>query len=122
MDGRRKIKKLEISKVNYNLMKYILSIFFAALICNFAVAQTIKATTEDGEKVLLKSDGTWIYSDENETEKKSAKNVMGGTYNKSEGADFQLKGKKIDYSIWMDKTKWKYKKSQPGEDAEYEFT
>ena len=40
----------------------ITSLFFAS---TFAFSQTIKATTDDGRKVLLNSDKTWDFADKN---------------------------------------------------------
>jgi len=51
-------------------MKTITCIMLSILVCSFASAKDITATTEDGKKIILSENGTWKYDKKSE-EKKS---------------------------------------------------
>ncbi len=50
-------------------MKTIMYIMLALLLCSYASAKDITATTEDGKKIILSENGTWKYDKKNDDKK-----------------------------------------------------
>jgi len=73
--------------------------------------KTIHATTEDGRKVLLKSDGTWVFQPE-------TKGVSLSTSSVPPGADSEVTGRHGFYKIAYEKASWKL---EPKPDPPSEF-
>lgn len=76
------------------------------------------AITDTGEKVILNSDGTWVYS-----HKAPTPDTKIGTnkekFNKPNDSTFLLKSTKTNSAFWINTDKWSFEKKQ-GE-LEYQF-
>ena len=80
-----------------------------------------KATTDEGDVVVLNDDGTWVYENgriENDIE--LAMNPL--TFSKHSDSRFKLKSTKNNAAFWINPKKWSFKKNENGhESAEYTF-
>lgn len=91
-------------------MKKLLPIVLVLL--SFASSAQIIAHTEDGTKVLLNEDGTWVYA------AKAGEDGSGDS-----GSElFLLKSDKANVGLRLNLENWSYERSDPGADAEYEFS
>jgi hypothetical protein len=63
-------------------------------------AQDIRAKTENGRDVILKSNGTWVFVDAGKTSPDS------GAFQKSEKATSVFTAKGGKFSVWFDPSKW----------------
>lgn len=91
-------------------------LFSVVSYCN---AQT-KAVTENGDEVLLYSDGTWKYVSDTKKETKILDTVEMA---KPASSSFLLKSKKIKCGIWINSSKWKFNKEDDADGVqEYSFT
>lgn len=79
------------------------------------LAGDMRATTEDGKRVILKSDGTWVF------EKQTAEPAPGGDLSKPIDATAVLRSKKGFCEVWYIPSKWKPVASQ-NPAAEYEMS
>ena len=94
-------------------------LFFLVLITFPAISQ-INAVTETGEEVLLFANGTW--KPINEIKKSWDIKVDTIIAHKSSDSNFLLKGNKINYGIWLNPKKWKFKKNESDDSpSEYNF-
>lgn len=80
----------------------------------------LRAVTENGDQVVLFSNGSWEYEGEVakddvyiETNKKKFK--------KPENGSFLLKSSNVDLGFWLDPKVWTFKKSADTEDTEYQM-
>lgn len=97
-------------------MKIVLTLLIAITTFN-AVATDKKAITDNGEIVILKSDGTWSYESELVKQELTLNPTVFSRNNKS---TFQLKSKTNSSSFWIDPKKWFFKQKNNGHDvAEY---
>jgi len=80
-------------------------VFFAILEAGGGSAWclTLKATTEDGKKVILNTNGTWAY-EETASQPTSSSSF---SYIRPLTAAKALKGRREKYSVWYDDAKWK---------------
>lgn len=80
-----------------------------------------RATTDEGDVVVLNDDGTWVYENgkiENDIE--LAMNPL--TFSKHSDSRFKLKSTKNNAAFWINPKKWSFKKNENGhESAEYTF-
>ena len=96
----------------------------AALIaCGLSVGSVhaqIKALTDDGKEVILFTDNTWQYANEedNNSEIIQLERIV---VDKPENASFLVKGNQVPYGVWMNPKKWRFVKSADTEAAEYTF-
>ena len=82
--------------------------------------QSIRATTESGRPVLLKPDGTWVYiQDQDPALQKNSQLIQ---YFKPKSATVLLKGKRVTYGLWYDRSKWVIDEVINNASAEYELT
>lgn len=93
--------------------------FFTIIICIVSIsavhAETVlNAITEDGRKVLLLSDGTWVFKPEKPTSSHAPEE---GTV--PDSAKAFLKGGRDSYVVYYDETRWK--KSDADGVAEFEL-
>lgn len=99
-----------------------LGIIFFIFALSFSALASIKAVTEEGEVVILKDDGTWLYEDGTSIERAPII-TNPKTFSKGEESSFKLKSTKTDSIFWIEPKKWKFKKNNNGHDvAEYTFT
>jgi len=80
-----------------------------------------KAITDTGAEVILKSDGTWVYANADAKPKDTAININNAVFSKSKNQTFQLKSTKNDAAIWLDPSKWSFRKPAATAPGEYEF-
>jgi len=100
-------------------MKKIVPVYILVFCITYVQAQT-KAVTETGDEVVLYTDGTWKYVNEEGTVEKEIL-INPTTYEKSKKATFLLKSKRINLGFWLNPKKWSFKKGMSNEDAEYEL-
>jgi hypothetical protein len=100
-------------------MKYIL--FLLIIFSSNFVKSQVKAVTENGDEVLLFPDKSWEYvNSEIENEEKEIK-INTTKYSKNSKSTFIVKSSKIDIGIYLDPTKWNFKKATHNDEAEFEF-
>ena len=101
------------------MKKYFIGIiaYSFVIICN---AQ-IKGITDQGENVLLFSNGTWKYENDslNKLTTISNNNIL---YLKDKKASFLVKSNKTNVGVWINPKKWSFKKAKPTSPSEYTFT
>lgn len=100
-------------------MKKILSFAIAFILALPAMAQK-KAVTENGEEVILYTDGTWKYINDSAREEKEIP-VNPKAFTKGNASTFLLKSSKFNVGVWIDPKKWSFKKAENNDAAEYEF-
>lgn len=98
------------------LLLWLLVFFIGAQ----AYSQEIKATTEDGKDIILDPDGTWSYSETRESSSLSDKGIP--QFFKPESATTLLKGKRVAYGLWYDRSKWALDQEIDNTSAEFELT
>ncbi|NJX17602.1 hypothetical protein HC176_19215, partial [Tamlana crocina] len=83
-------------------------------------AQT-RAITDTGQEVVLNSDGTYAYVNEEEA---AAVTIPTNPeeFSKSDSASFLLKSKRIGVGFWLDPKLWSFGAPTDNPDAEYEVT
>lgn len=93
----------------------LIVLLVAAVFQGQAWSQDLRAKTEDGRQVVLKSDGTWMFADTNQAAEPA------GGYRKSENAKnvYNVKGGKV--SFFFDATKWIQKKSDEPNKIGFEY-
>ena len=92
--------------------------FFYILISSTAYSQ-ISAVTENGDEVFLYDDNTWIYKNEN-LSNKSLSSISNPIYNYDKNSTFLVKSNTINMGVYIDPKKWSFNKSLSDE-YEYEF-
>ncbi len=112
--------------MDYRPMKYyvkLLSIILLWLLClniSQVFSQEIMATTTDGRDVSLNPDGTWHYVKEAETSSRSDGGLP--QFFKPKSATVLLKGKRVKYGLWYDRSKWLPDQDIDNTSAEFELT
>ena len=96
----------------------LLWLFFLNIPQTFS--QEIKATTEDGKDVLLNPNGTWYYPEEQKISSQIDKEPP--QFFKPKSATVLLKGKRVKYGLWYDRSKWLLDQDIDNASAEYELT
>ena len=96
----------------------LLWLFFVNIPQTFS--QEIKATTENGKDVLLNPDGTWYYPEEQKISSQIDKGPP--QFFKPKSATVLLKGKRVKYGLWYDRSKWIPDQDIDNTSAEYELT
>jgi hypothetical protein len=96
-----------------------LMLFFLGFFFQITSAQ-IKATTENGDEVILNSNGTWNYANAENVEYEAIKDNP-AKFSKPKNASFLLKSSKIKMGVYLDSKKWSYKMAENNASAEYEF-
>jgi hypothetical protein len=100
--------------------KTLITCFIFTLMYCSSLAQ-IKALTDNGDEVLLNSDGTWKYiNDSNYNANKIDTNKI--DFLKSKEATFLVKSTKTNCGIYINPKKWFFEKSKATDASEYEFT
>ncbi len=94
-------------------------LFFWGFFFQIITAQ-IKATTENGDEVILNSNGTWNYANAENVEYEAIKDNP-ARFSKPRNASFLLKSSKIKMGVYLDSKKWSYEKAENNASAEYEF-
>jgi len=104
-------------------MKNFFLITLLLLLSSLAVKSQTLAITGTGEQVYLYDDGTWKYVNEVKKDHSVSDFKINPTsFNKGVDADFQVKSKIINVSVWINAKKWSFSKpSDESSSAEYEF-
>lgn len=79
-----------------------------------------KAVTENGEEVVLYSNGTWIYADRTALATEDIR-MNETVFSKPKKASFLLKSKKINVGCYLDPKAWKFNAADPGSAAEFQL-
>lgn len=79
-----------------------------------------EATTDTGEKVILNSDGTWVYA---EKTPKPAQVIQTNRkkFEKPKDSSFMVKSTRNKSACWINSAAWSFKKAQDNAAAEYQF-
>lgn len=80
----------------------------------------VKAVTDKGDEVILYSDGTWKYLNQDNHQIDSIA-LNPNAFVKPATSTFLVKSKNADFGVWLDPKKWSFVKGKDGEVAEYEF-
>jgi len=99
-------------------MKELLVTIFVLLAVTSYASQ--KAITDTGEEVILKSDGTWEYSDNTHQATKKIE-MSKEQFIRPINSSFLLKSSNNKSAFWINPQKWSFKKAKRNEAAEYEF-
>lgn len=101
-------------------MTLIMSLVTAmTIMATEAPVKTINATTDDGKKVVLYDNGKWDYASGS---KEFIIKSTGTVFTKPATATKEIKGKRANYSVWIDPAKWAVMKTPLSEDAELSFS
>ena len=78
------------------------------------------AVTDTGEKVILNSDGTWVYAD---NAPKPAKQIETNKkkFEKPKDSTFLVKSTRNNSAYWLNSAKWSFKKTAADAAVEYQF-
>ncbi len=99
-------------------MKTFLTTLLIAL--SIHVSAQIKAVTEQGEEVILNTNGTWKYLKQTPS---YTTTIDTQSFSKDKNATFLVKGTKIGYGVYIDPKKWRFKSDKEDNAAyEYQFT
>lgn len=100
-------------------MKIYFVLIFLIPFFNFTkVYSQIKAVTENGDEVMLSSDGTWVFINKNDSVTTNIKKNE-TKFVKSPKASFFVKSSRLNAGVNLNPKEWKFKKQD--EDAEYFF-
>lgn len=94
---------------------------FFFLCLNLGLFAQTRAITDTGEEVILNSDGTYTYVNEEEAAAVSIP-TNSQEFSKSDSASFLLKSKRIGVGFWLDPKLWSFGAPTDNPDAEYEVT
>ncbi len=107
-------------------MKYYLKLLsimlFWLLLLNISptFSQEIKATTADGRDVTLNPNGTWQYVEQTGTPSRLDSELP--QLFKPKSATALLRGKRVKYGLWYDRSKWILDQNIDNASAEFELT
>jgi hypothetical protein len=95
---------------------------FAAILLLWAATSYAgqEAVTDTGEKVILNSDGTWVYADK---APKPVKRIETNKqkFEKPKDATFLVRSTRNNSAYWINSAKWSFKKTEGDAAAEYQF-
>jgi hypothetical protein len=99
-------------------MKKLLAASILLLAATSYAGQT--AVTDTGEKVILNSDGTWVYAD---NAPKPAKSIETSKkkFEKPKDSTFLVKSTRNNSAFWINSAKWSFKKTAADAAVEYQF-
>jgi hypothetical protein len=80
----------------------------------------INAVTDTGNEVILYSDGTWKYLDDDNTESKEIP-VNDKKFLKDIKSTFLVKSQKLNIGVWINPKIWSFTKGAVDDDFEFEF-
>jgi hypothetical protein len=96
-------------------------LFIATLLLLAATSYASQiAITDTGEKVILNSDGTWVFAD---SAQKPAKSIETNKkkFEKPKDSTFLLKSTKNNSAFWINTAKWSFEKTEAETAREYQF-
>src|SRR5690606_4683266 len=95
------------------------TLLFLLILSSALLQAQIKAITDQGDEVILYTNGTWKYL--NKIPDASTIQENSTKFTNSESAGFLLKSKILKVGFWLDPQKWSFKKAVSNEDAEFEL-
>src|SRR6476620_2877679 len=95
-------------------------LFSCLLLLTYGGYGQILGVTNTGDKVVLYSDGHWVYA-ERDSIKEEEIPTSSKVFRKSKDADFLLKSKRTDTGFWLDPKVWTFTSPEPDAAAEYEL-
>lgn len=93
---------------------------FTICLLSFAAHASQRAVTDEGDVVILNSNGTWEYESPR-TSTKSEIKINNTEFRKNTDSTFAVKSIKNKSEFWIDPKEWSFKKSNNSNQAEYEF-
>lgn len=104
-------------------MKKIILIAAATLLIQSYGRSQTKALTSNGEEVLLFSNGTWKYVNENLSTASESREVLTNAkpFKKNAASSFEVISKKVNASVFINPKKWKFALGEDGSAGEYDF-
>jgi hypothetical protein len=93
-------------------------LFSCLLLLPYGGYGQILGVTNTGDKVVLYSDGHWVYA-ERDSIKEEEIPTSSKVFRKSKDADFLLKSKRTDTGFWLDPKVWTFTSPEPDAAAEY---
>jgi hypothetical protein len=90
-------------------LRYVLLLF--PLICAAQQGKEIGATTDDGRRVVLRPDGTWVPLTK---PVEAVAPAATGRYSKPAGATRKVAAPVGDFVLWVDPARWSESKREPG--------
>ena len=99
--------------------RLVISLLFVSL--SIMCTAQIKAVTEHGDEVILRTDGTWPYAD-SKAEKATKIDTSHISFIKNEKASFLVKSNKLSCGVYIDPKKWSFSKNKTDDASEIGFT
>jgi len=99
-------------------MRFLLVSFFISLNL-FTTAQQM-GVTDTGDKVILYSDGRWVYAEKDSIREDDIP-TNPKSFKKDKSADFLLKSTRTSAGFWLNPKTWTYTTPEEGAAAEYEL-
>ena len=87
---------------------------------SFATHASQRAVTDEGDIVILNSNGTWEYENPNAIEKSEIK-INEVAFTKSADSTFPVKSTITKSKFWIDPDEWTFEKKEETSQAEYQF-
>lgn len=100
-------------------MKRSFIIIVLLLVANISYASQ-KAITDTGEEIIIYTDGTWVYSND---EQRTATKIETSSkvFTRPGNSSFEVKSTKNNSIFWINTDKWTFTKQVENPAAEYEF-
>lgn len=105
-------------ELEFMKLKSILAVVAFCMLVLHGMAQT-KAVTQDGEEVILYSDGTWKYLQNQESNNKIDTNTV--VFTKSKDATFPIRSKRMDLNLYINPKTFSFKSGSANKFAEFEI-
>jgi hypothetical protein len=100
-------------------MKKTATFILLTLLSCHLFCQQIAVITKTGKEVLLFENGTWSYVQDEKNENQDKVAII---LSKPADSKFLLESKRINYGIWLNKSKWTYSETETEKGAPTEFT
>ena len=96
--------------------------YLVLIICLLSITANAgqRAVTDEGNIVILNSNGTWQYESPGIIKQLEIK-TNNAIFKKGSKSTFRLKSKKNKSSFWINPKKWSFKKAEDVNQAEYDF-
>lgn len=88
-------------------------LIIALLLMSLKIRAQINAVTENGDKVILNSDGTWIYADGESSPNKPIP-LSEEKFEKGSASTFLVRSKRLKVGLWINPKQWTFEKGKEG--------
>ncbi len=111
-----------LNAVRSYISQMIKHILLSICLCfvTIAISAQTRAVTATGEEVLLYSNGSWEFLEEDGGLSTEIP-FSSVTYRKDINSNFLVKSKSFDVGVFINSREWSFTKSEVDEDSEYEF-